>query len=416
MKSPRGLFFFYRMRGAAANKVETGRPICYAEEVILTKEIDYMRRKSEQGSPLSEAILTEINRNPNKAIPFRDYMELCLYHDTLGYYNRDSEKVGKEGDFYTSVSIGSIMGEVLGDFFIRMAQQQSGPDEPFTIVEWGGGTGRLAGLILDTIAERAPELYSRLDYMMFEVSPYHRKRQLMELARHPNVRHAETDDGFETIPQRSVVVFSNELLDAFPVHRIERKDGLLHEWHVGWDDSKGTFAEKLLPLDQDGPAAVYMELQGIMIREGQIIEVNPAAADWIRRAGARLRHGTLVTIDYGDTAEELYASHRMKGTFLCYRNHQAYDDPFAYPGEQDMTAHVDFTACIRAGEDAGFTEWSLRTQKQFLIDEGVLDMLVAHDGRDPFSQQSRRNRAVRQLLVSDQMSELFKVLVQTKKR
>ncbi|TMV46686.1 SAM-dependent methyltransferase [Paenibacillus mesophilus] len=375
-----------------------------------------MRYSSEKHTPLTDVIVAAINRNPNKAIPFRDYMELCLYHETLGYYNRDSAKVGKEGDFYTSASIGSIMGEILGACFIRMARRLSGPEETFTIVEWGGGTGRLAGLILDTIAERDPELYKRLDYMMYEVSPYHRRLQLTELERHPNVRHADTNAGFEPIPERSVVVFSNELLDAFPVHRIERKDGLLHEWHVGWDDGTGQFTKKLFPLEQDGPAAVYIENQGIAIREGQIIEVNPAAADWIRRVGERLAHGTLVTIDYGDTAEELFASHRMKGTFLCYRNHQAYDDPFAYPGEQDMTAHVDFTACIRAGEEAGFTEWSLRTQQQFLIDEGVLDMLASHDGRDPFSPQAKRNRAVRQLLISDQMSELFKVLVQTKKR
>jgi SAM-dependent MidA family methyltransferase len=375
-----------------------------------------MHSYSKQNSPLTDVILTEIRRNPNKAIPFRDYMDLCLYHESLGYYSRDSVKVGKEGDFYTSASIGTIMGEVLAACFIRTAQQQSGPEGPFTIVEWGGGTGRLAGIILDTIAERCPELYERLDYIMFEISPYHRKRQLMELGRHPNVRHADVEQEFEGIPQQSVIVFSNELLDAFPVHRIERKEGVLYEWHVGWDEGNGNFTKKLLPLEQGGPAAAYIERQGIVIREGQIMEANPAAADWIRRVGARLRHGTLVTIDYGDTAEELFASHRMRGTFLCYRNHQAFDDPFAYPGEQDMTAHVDFTACIRAGEEAGFGEWSLRTQKQFLIDEGVLDMLASHDGRDPFSPQARRNRAVRQLLVSDQMSELFKVLVQTKKR
>lgn len=366
-------------------------------------------------STMTEVIRAELARSPNGTISFRDYMDLCLYHEPLGYYNREAVKVGKEGDFYTSASIGTIMGEVLGACFANMARQ-SGAEEPLTIVEWGGGTGRMAGLVLDTIAERHPGLYGRLDYRMVEISPYHRKRQLRELERHPNVRHIEPDHSIDEHARGTVIVFSNELLDAFPVHRIERKQDVLYEWHVGWNEGDGKFDKVLLPLEAGGHAAAYIEREGIAVREGQVIEVNPAAAEWIRRMGERLERGTLVTIDYGDTAEELYAAHRMRGTFLCYRNHQAYDDPFAYPGEQDMTAHVDFTACIRAGAEAGFTEWSLRTQKQFLLDEGVMEMLVSHDGRDPFSPQARRNRAVRQLLVSDRMSELFKVLVQTKKK
>lgn len=375
-----------------------------------------MHETNPRDSALTELLRAAIGRDPNGAIPFRDYMELCLYEPSWGYYSREAAKVGKDGDFYTSASIGAIMGEVLGAYFIRLSEQMFAADEPVAIAEWGGGTGRLSALVLDTIAERSPGLYERLDYSLVEISPHHRRLQLETLAAHPNVRHAEEREWTEAGGGRAAIVFSNELLDAFPVHRVERSGGVLYEWHVGWDGSRGMFVPRLLPLDPHGPAARYIGREGFAIREGQRIEVNPAAADWVKRIGAGIGQGALVTIDYGDTAEELYAAHRMSGTFMCYRRHQAHDDAFAYPGEQDMTAHVNFTACIRAGEEAGFAEWSLRTQQRFLLDEGVLELLAPHDGRDPFGAAARRNRAVRQLLLGDSMSELFKVLVQTKKR
>lgn len=363
---------------------------------------------------LTDVIREAIANNPRKAISFRDYMEMCLYHEPLGYYNRESVKVGKQGDFYTSASIGTIMGETLAAMFARIAAK-AGTEKPLTIVEWGGGTGRMAGAVLDALAERAPATYRRLEYRMVERSPYHRAQQRRELARHESaIRQVEPERFIEENVSGEVIVFSNELLDAFPVHRVECKQGELYEWHVGWNEAVGTFVVRLEPLEPDGAAAAYLARQHITVREGQVVEACPEAADWIRRVGRRMKRGTLVTIDYGDSAEELTGPHRMRGTFLCYRRHQAYDEPFAFPGEQDMTAHVNFTACIRAGEEAGFTGWSLRTQRQFLLDEGAMDMLVAHDGRDPFGPAARRNRAVRQLLVDDRMGELFKVLVQTK--
>lgn len=365
--------------------------------------------------PLIPIIRSQIDDSPHLAIPFRDYMELCLYHDPFGYYSRDTVKVGKDGDFYTSSSIGTIMGEVLGGYFIKEAERYD-KDMPLTIVEWGGGTGRLAGHILDSIAQRCTSLYDRLTYAMVEISPFHRQLQAEQLSNHPQVSHVTPEQSYELLRRGPVFVLSNELLDAFPVHRIERKDGVLYEWFVGWDERAGKFGRRLLPLAADSPAAVYIEREAVRIRERQIVEVNPEAAEWVKRILSALPEGMLVTIDYGDIAEELYGAHRMQGTFLCYKKHQAYDDPFAYPGEQDMTSHVNFTACIQAGMESGATEWSLRTQKQFLIDEGVLELLVPHNGQDPFGPEARRNRAVRQLLISDSMSELFKVLVQTKKR
>ncbi|MEF3305516.1 class I SAM-dependent methyltransferase [Paenibacillus sp. GYB003] len=375
-----------------------------------------MTRQADAGvSPVADAIREAIDRSPQRAISFRDYMNLCLYHVPFGYYNRPAAKVGKDGDFYTNVSVGTIMGEVLGGYMSRLAERYD-PDRPIAVVEWGGGTGRLAGIVLDTIAARSPDLYERLDYVMIEISPYHRRLQREELRRHRMVRHAEADDWLNEAGEGAVIVFSNELLDAFPVHIVERRNGELLEWHVGRDERTDRFVPVRLPLEPGSPAAVYIEREAIVPREGQLVEANPGALEWIGRIGKRLSEGAVITIDYGDTADELYAAHRMRGTLLCYRNHTAHDDPFAYPGEQDMTSHVNFTALERAGREAGLTGGTLRTQRQFLLEEGVLDMLTAHDGRDPFGPEARRNRAVRQLLLGDSGAELFKVLVQTKKR
>ena len=116
-------------------------------------------------------------------------------------------------------------------------------------------------------------------------------------------------------------------------------------------------------------------------------------------------------MDYGHEAQELTAAHRMRGTLLCYKDHMAHDRPFMAPGEQDITAHVNFTACRLAAEQAGWQMIYYDTQKQFLIDQGVLQDLSSHDGLNPFSEAAKRNRSIRQLLLSDNMSETFKVMV-----
>lgn len=358
-------------------------------------------------------IRTAMAAQPEGAISFRDYMALCLYHETGGYYNREQPKIGKEGDFYTSASIGTVMGEVIASTFIRYFEASS--RKALSIAEWGGGTGRMARIVLDTLAEKAPELYNRLDYRMVESSPYHRAQQLQTIGdKHGNFRQVSTSDWAVGSDQRFLIVWSNELLDAFPVHRVERRGDDLFEWHVKWPKDADRPVKYLRPLDLHGRAALHLKKYRIRILDGQVAEVNPDAVRWIGAAAAAIQEGVLVTIDYGAEADELYAPHRMAGTLLCYRDHQVSDDPFAAPGEQDLTAHVDFTACMQAGAEAGFLNFPLRTQKQFLLEDGVLELLAAHDGSDPFSPAAKRNRAVRQLLLGDSMADTFKVLIQKK--
>jgi SAM-dependent MidA family methyltransferase len=144
---------------------------------------------------------------------------------------------------------------------------------------------------------------------------------------------------------------------------------------------------------------------------GQQFEWVAGIEAWYAELDAAYKSCTVIVIDYGDVEAELLGPHRMQGTFVCYRKHQVSDDPFAYPGEQDMTAHVNFSQVRRVAEQLGWRVEPLRTQKQFLLDAGILQKLQAHGALDPFDPIVKRNRAIRQLLLTDQMSELFKVCI-----
>lgn len=374
-----------------------------------------MESTNDAGIPqLVRHIREQILRSPERSVSFRDYMDLCLYEPEYGYYQNERSKIGKEGDFYTSSNIGGVMGEMLAECFIRTVCEQFSTDR-VSIVEWGAGTGRLAGQIIRSIQADYPDLYESMDYSIIESSPYHRRRLQEELAEvSGKVTFLRAEEWLEGGPYREVIVFSNELMDAFPVHRICLQGGGMYEIHVRWDERKGIFEQALVEL-KNSSVLQHLEEEGIRLREGQLAEINLEAPLWIRKVGQAVRSGVVVTIDYGDVQEEIFAAHRMKGTLMCYRKHQATDRPYLHVGEQDMTAHVNFTSLIRAGLEVGLAEWSLRTQKQFLLDLGILEKLEEHRINDPFHPVVRKNRAIRQLLLSDGMSELFKVLVQRKK-
>lgn len=369
------------------------------------------------GKPQLVALLRERIRNsPNQAISFCEYMERCLYDQQYGYYMDDSPKIGKEGDFYTSSSIGTVMGDMLARFFLRERDRHGG--NSWTIVEWGGGNGRMASHILDEIARISPRGYEQLRYCMIETSEYHRQLQRKTLAGHAEKVHFLDDETWtDGLDPTYSIVFSNELLDAFPVHIVENDGDNWLEVFVCWDEQAQRFAERLLPPENAeiaGYIARFIATDGRRFKPGYRAEINLESLRWLRRIAGHLRNGLIVTVDYGGTAEELYSPHRRRGTLMCYRKHVAHDNPYIYAGEQDITAHVNFSACIRTGLEAGVKNWRLITQKQFLMEAGILGELKDHGGTDPFAPSARRNRAIRQLLISDGMSELFKVLLQYK--
>lgn len=366
----------------------------------------------ESVSSLETAVRRKIDAGSLAAITFRDYMELCLYHPQWGYYMQPREKIGKAGDFYTASNIGGVLGEALAYYIARQADSLTGP---VCMMEWGAGTGRLAAQLLDGIREHFPELYLRIHYIAVEKSPWHQQSQKQQLADHLHiVRQWTPEEAVEAGGAgQADFLLSNELLDAFPVHRLRQRNQALMELYVGWDVSAGGFHELELPC-ADEALIRYLRDSGIELADGQTADISLEAPLWLGERLGELKSGELITIDYGDTALELFGTHRMNGTLLCYKNHLAGENPYIYAGEQDITAHVDFSACIRSGIQAGVNRWQLMTQKEFLLESGVLERLVSHDGRDPFSPASKRNRAIRQLLLSDGMSELFKVLIQKK--
>jgi SAM-dependent MidA family methyltransferase len=364
------------------------------------------------GSALEEIIRGHIHASPLNAIRFRDYMQLCLYEPQYGYYMKERKKIGREGDFYTSSHIGSVLGQALATFITKQASTRPN-GAPFTIAEWGAGTGRLASQILDAIAEEEPLLYESIAYCIMETSPYHRAMQEQTLVKHQDkLSFIDPHSGDET-PYPLGVVLSNELLDAFPVHRLRRRGEELMELYVTWAPDHAGFREVELPCS-DPRLTGYLEAGSTKLLDGQTVDISLEAAGWLEGQVSRLSEAVLITIDYGADAKGLFGSHRMSGTLMCYKDHIAYDNPYIYAGEQDITAHVDFSGCIRAGIEAGAAQWRYMTQKEFLLQNGVLERLVEHDGRDPFSASARQNRAIRQLLLTDKMSELFKVLIQWK--
>jgi SAM-dependent MidA family methyltransferase len=333
---------------------------------------------------------------------FDRYMELCLYAEEIGYYTRPTTKVGPEGDFYTSSNVGSIMGEMIAAWIHAYAEEHLEANQPIQVVEWGGGTGRLAKQILDAWQSEFPYTYARASYCFSEISPYHLQLQQEATSAHANKIVAPSKKADE---QAHVFVLANELLDAMPCRRLRKIENRIQE--LGVVESDGQLQGEWRDAEALDVPRAFLE----QIHDNQQFEWVEGVSGWFEAVDATYTNCTLIAIDYGDVEAELASSHRMEGTFVCYRKHQATDDAFAFPGEQDMTAHVNFTQVARIGEKLGWRMEPLRTQKQFLIEAGILEKLQAHGAIDPFDPRAKRNRAIRQLLLTDQMSELFKVCI-----
>jgi len=342
-------------------------------------------------------------------LPFAEFMAACLYHPQHGYYMTPRERIGKSGDFFTSSSVHALFGRLVARQLAQMADLLGA--DTFQVVEQGAGEGHLALDILDALAAAAPELYARLTYVLIEVSPDSRARQARMLAAHAaRVAWCHADEW----RIESGCFLSNELVDAFPVHVVEKHAGELREVFVV-NAANGGFAEELHPPST--PAlAEHCRWLGVAPAEGNRAEVNLAAPDWMREVAGRIARGFVITIDYGYPAAELYALHRREGTLLCYRQHQADDDPYSAVGEKDITTHVDFTALQRAGEEAGLASLWFGEQYRFLLGLGFFEELVRLQALCTDEREARALRlTLKNLIVPEQgMGETFKVLVQGK--
>ncbi|MDT8442784.1 MAG: SAM-dependent methyltransferase [Desulfuromonadales bacterium] len=354
---------------------------------------------------LKESLRKDIEKRGG--IPFADFMAQCLYHPEYGYYIVPRDRIGKEGDFFTSSSVHALFGRLVSRQLVQMADLLGG--ETFQVVEQGAGEGHLALDILDALAEEAPQLYERLNYIIVEVSPDNRARQALQLAAHA-ARVTWCDEGRWQID--SGCFLSNELVDAFPVHVVEKHDGQIKEVFVV--NTASGFAEELRPSADAINRHITWLGKGPV--EGNRAEVNLVAPVWMHEVASRINKGFVMTIDYGYPAEELYAPHRRSGTLMCYHRHQADENPYELVGDKDLTAHVDFTALQKSGSEAGLETLWFGEQYRFLLGLGFFEELVKMEAAATDEHEARALRLTLKNLIMPEagMGETFKVLVQGK--
>jgi SAM-dependent MidA family methyltransferase len=365
---------------------------------------------NEESDPrLSQLIARRIEREG--PITFATFMQIALYEPGLGYYTSARERIGWQGDFYTSPDVSPIFGGLIAKQLAEMWRIIDSPPD-FTVVEMGAGKGLLCRDILDYLRRESPDLYPHLHYLIDELSPDFIQRQQALLASVPEAGRVDWLAPGDLDSRRVVgSVISNELLDAFPVHVVLMLDGRLREIYVGLDRER--LVEVVGDLS-DRALEDYFEVLGLTLAEGQRAEVNLAALDWIRRVAKFLEKGFVLTVDYGYEATELYSPRRTGGTFLCYYKHSASEDPYRRLGCQDMTTHVDFTSLTRVGEEEGLAFAGLTTQADFLTALGVGEFLTKglHHGWDT-NQFLAVKQAVFELVRLDGMGR-NRVLVQYK--
>jgi len=367
-------------------------------------------RGASEPTPLVTLLLQQISESG--PVTFAEFMGACLYHPEYGYYTRRgvAEAAGA-ADYVTSVDVHPIFGRLLARQLAEMWREMGAPRE-FWLVEGGAGTGRLAAQILDFAARELRDFYGAARYCAVEFSAARRGAHGAAIGAHIAAGRAES---LAELP-RAVpvgVIFSNELLDALPVHRVVRAGGELREFYVD-ADGNGGLKETVAPLST--PAlGEYFRAQGIELCDGQVAEAGLGAARWIQDAGRRLGRGFVLTVDYGYAARELYDETRARGTLLGYERHRTTEEWLRAPGEQDLTAHVNFTALEMAGRRVGLEPVGLVSQSHFLLALAAANQLA--DFEDSGASEAERYRArlgFQTLVHPDGMGETFRVFAQKK--
>lgn len=357
-------------------------------------------------TPLAALLAERIRRfGP---ITFAEYMRECLYHPVHGYYSRPEAR--RFADYYTSVDVNPIFGRLLARQFAEMWEQLDRPRE-FVLVEAAAGTGRLAGHILDFTESHLPDFFAVLHYVAVELSAARREQLTASLTRFVAAEKCKlANETPARIP--AGCVFSNELIDALPVHRVMQQGGALKELFVGNDGNSFTGIPQALST-----CAItdYFAAQRISLHERQFAEAGLDACDWITEIARRLGRGFVLTIDYGHEAAELYDDHHMSGTLLSYAGHQVSEDLYAAPGEQDLTAHVNFTALRQWGARQGLQALGLVSQTAYLLALGKgNDFADLYDRGMDETARMRARLQLKTLIYPEGMGERFQVLIQQK--
>lgn len=342
------------------------------------------------------------------AIPFARFMELALYCPEYGFYEKESDTVGRGGDFYTSVSVGSLFGELLAFQFAEWLGNL--PGDKLQIVEAGAHDGKLAADILRWLAKHRTSLLRRIEYVILEPSARRRAWQQERLGGFgQTVRWLDT--GLEVhASEFNGVVFGNELLDAFPVRRMgwDAIKGNWFEWGVTCEAEEFVWVK--LPDMVTAPELIALpeELLAVL-PDGFTTEVCPAAEKWWVAAAKSLQQGWLLTLDYGLLAEEFFSPQRAQGTLRAYRRHRSNAEVLAEPGTQDITAHVNFSRIQRAGEEMGLKTKMFTKQAEFIM--GIAQRFWT-EAQQTGAWGPKQNRELQTLMHPEQLGRAFRVLVQ----
>jgi SAM-dependent MidA family methyltransferase len=343
-------------------------------------------------------------------LPFSRFMELALYCPKLGYYETKKDSIGRRGDFYTSASVGDLFGRLLAFQFAEWLEELKSKSSRLKIVEAAVHKGQLAKDILFWLQSTRPDLFEELEYCIIEPSATRQEWQretlkdFSEKVRWLSGFDSECFDG---------IIFSNELLDAFPVHRLgwDAAQKKWFEWGVMSNAEQFTWAK--MPEPVVGLPAFILNLPASLLEvlpDGFTVEINPAAEEWWRAAVRSLNRGKLMTVDYGLADDEMFLPSRKNGTLRAFFQHRFADDVLANPGEQDLTAHINFSAIQRAGEEAGLKTDSFSTQSKFLTRIMEKTLKDKAFGEWP----PARGRQFQTLTHPEHLGRAFQVLVQSR--
>jgi SAM-dependent MidA family methyltransferase len=349
-------------------------------------------------------------------------MKLALYCPVYGYYEGEADKIGQGGDFYTSVSVGSVFGELLAfqfsnwlDDLPQMIESRSGRFD-LEIIEAGANRGQLAADILCWIRAARTDLWDKLGYCIIEPSTRLRQKQRKLLAGFGNkVRWVS---GFNEVKRNSAgknvhgIIFSNELLDALPVRRIgwRARTKTWFEWGVALEDDRFVWVEIPSPVNPIIGPEVPREVLDFL-PEDFTTEICPSATQWWQQAAGVLGQGKLISIDYGLAAEDFILPERSQGTLRSYSKHKITGDLLINPGKQDITAHVNFTAIQVAGEKTGLKTDMFASQEKFL--SGTFDQTLKRPAGFVEWTQARL-RQFQTLTHPQHLGRSFRVLVQSR--
>lgn len=359
---------------------------------------------------LKQRIFQKLDSKPKDSLSFATFMDLALYEPDYGYYSQADREIGREkGDFYTSVSVGQCFGLLLG-YAIESEWEKAGKPENWLIVEQGAHDGQLANDILVGLQQRECQLIDHLRYIIIE--PRAEKRELLKNRIHEESR-VEIVEAAEGIKPSSGIFLCNELIDAFPVHRIRWENEEWKELRVAQADTSSGFTWVTQDIDNPKLLSEASRINTENFPQGYTTEINLAMQDWMQSICGLFENGKGIwwIIDYGHEENEYYSPTRKEGTLRCYRDHHASEDAFEGLGETDITSHVNFSRLIDHAKASGLTTDSLQDQHDFLI-HASKPWLLSIEATET-SQEAHNKKLLRQfqtLTHPGMMGRSFKVL------